>query len=64
MDLTYLQYQFSQASPVAQATLTASVLLLVTLSAWFWSVALDRLFDSLRARRLKGRAAAAPGGRA
>lgn len=54
MDSTSVQYLFSQASPLVQAAVTTLILMLVTLSTWFWSVTLDRLFDSIgAARRLR-----------
>ena len=61
MDLSPLLSQFAQASPVFQAALTTLALFLVFLSTWFWSVTLDRLFDSIGARRSRNRAAAAGG---
>lgn len=63
MDLSYLQDQLSRESPLAQAVLATSVLLLILLSTWFWSVTLDRLFDFIGERLLKQRAAAPAGGR-
>jgi hypothetical protein len=54
MDFTSVQYEFSQASPLVQAAVTTLVLMLIALSTWFWSVTLDRLFDSIgTARRLR-----------
>lgn len=63
MDLASLQYQLSQESPLAQVVLSASALLLILLSTWFWSVTLDRLFDFIGERLLKNRAASPAGGR-
>ncbi|MDE0854288.1 MAG: hypothetical protein OSA97_07690 [Nevskia sp.] len=63
MDLASLQYQLSQESPLVQVVLSASALLLILLSTWFWSVTLDRLFDFIGERLLKNRAASPAGGR-
>lgn len=62
MDLPYLQHLLSQSSPFTQALLSASFVLLILLSTWFWSVTLDRLFDLIGERLLKHRTVSAVGG--